>query len=229
MRNHVSYLNVPSHPRLFCISRPRTFMWSTAWRVSPPSESCGSWTGLFKQITCMTWHFDGLGGISLTLHQLSKASRWYWSLWEFVLALHTSAKVRSSTNFHRSGVVSAASLTITKKWEALTLFPVEHHRWCSLNQKVDFVLNALSTIWQETADRWNYRRPHSRRDDLVIGIRMNIVETFASSKDLKKPFPSMCCAQYVYHILLKRLKQEVWQNTVKRFGVSLFNTSSLWL
>ena len=124
------FLTWMSHPRFFCISRPRSFMWPTTWRASPPSESCGSWTGLFKKLTCMMWHFDGLGSISLTLHQSSKASRWCWSLWEFVLALHTSAKVRSSTNFHRSVVVSAASVTITEKWQALTLFPVEHHRWC---------------------------------------------------------------------------------------------------
>ena len=125
----IMFLTWMSHPRLFCISRPKGFMCSTTWRASPTSESCGSWTGLFKKITCMTWHFDGLGSILLTLHQSSKASRWYWSLWEFVLALHTSAKERSSTNFHRSGVVSAASLTITEKWQALTLFPVELHSW----------------------------------------------------------------------------------------------------
>ena len=176
----IMFLTWIYHPRLFYISRPRSFMWSTTWRASPPSETCGSWTGLFKKLTCMTWHFDGLGSISLTLHQSSKASRWYWSLWEFVLALHTSAKVRSSTNFHRSGVVSAASLTITEKMAGPNFVPCGTPQvMFFLTWKLTFVLNALSTIWQETADRWNYRRPHSGRDNFANSNSMvDAVEGF---------------------------------------------------
>ena len=76
--NHVSNLNVPSQIILFF--KTQKFHSFNNLKSLPTKWKLSELDGTFQnKLTCMTWHFDGLGSISLTLHQSSKTSRWYWS------------------------------------------------------------------------------------------------------------------------------------------------------